>query len=406
MAEFPALKDAMGKLDAARKSLADVMAEAKTDGGAYDMDRIKSVGGDKAAKLAWIQAKNDELAPLKAEVEKCKSIKLAAENADEWAAEQGTKGSDEGRETKGGQSIGELFTKSAAFKRKGETSHLDVDLKTLFARTGGWAPEVTRSGLVTLKPMVPAPSVIDHLVSLPISQSGYKYMEETTYTNNAAEAAEGAVFGEAALALTERSQTVEKVSVWLPMTDEQLEDEAGARAYVEARLENMLRQRIDLQLLAGDGNTPNLKGTNVVSGIQTQALGADTLLDAAYKLFTSIRTDGFAEPSVAFLNAAAWQPVMLLKTADGQYIWSNPAAGGPSTLWGVPVVQTQAAISGKMITGDYANYAFVGVKRGIDVQVTNSHDTNFIYGKQAVRMDTRLVMVHVRPKAFGYVSGL
>lgn len=406
---FPALKEAQGKLDAARKSLFSVMEEAKTDGGAYDMDRIKSVSGDKTAKIEWIRAKNAELNPLKEEVEKFKAIAAAAGTAQEYAAEmeRQNKGSDEGHETKGGQkSLGEMFTKSAAYTDKGRTAHLDVDTKTLFQRTAGWSPEVTRSGLVTLKPMIPAPQVTDHLVTIPVTQSGYKYMEETTYTNNAAELSEGATFGEAVLALTERSQTVEKVAVWIPMTDEQLEDEPGARAYVEARLENMLRQRIDLQVLAGDGNTPNLLGTASKSGIQTQALGADTLIDASYKLFTTIRTDGFAEPSVAFLQAAAWQPVMLLKSADGVYIWGNPSSSGPQTLWGVPVVSTQAAVATKMITGDYANYAFLGVKRGIDLQVTNSHSTHFIEGKQAVRVDTRLVMVHIRPKAFGVVTGL
>jgi HK97 family phage major capsid protein len=410
MSKFPALVEAQGKLDAARKSLFDVMAEAKTDGGAYDMDRIKSLSGDKNAKIEWIRAKNAELEPLKAEVEKNKAIMKAAEIAEAYEQEHDSeyKGSDNGHEVKdgSGKSLGELFTKSLAYTSKGQQAHIDIDTKTLFQRTAGWAPEVTRSGLVTLKPMIPAPQVTDHLVTIPVSQSGYKYMEETTYTNNAAEAAEGSTYGEAVLALTERSQPVEKVAVWIPVTDEQLEDEPGARAYVEARLENMLRQRIDLQVLAGDGNTPNLKGTNAVSGIQTQALGADTLIDAAYKLFVSIRTDGFAEPSVAFLQAAAWQPVMLLKSADGVYIWGNPSSGGPQTLWGVPVVSTQAAIANTMITGDYANYAFLGVKRGIDLQVTNSHSTDFINGKQAVRVDTRLVMVHIRPKAFGKVTGL
>lgn len=402
--DFPALKEAQGKLDAARKAIFDVMAEARTDGGVYDMDRIKSVSGDKDAKLEWIRAKNAELEPLKSEVEKHKAIKVAAEHAEAFGSRD--TGSDEGGASRLPASVGEMFTKSRAFKEKGQRATLDIDVKTLFQRTAGWAPEVTRSGLVTLKPMVMAPSVVDHLATIPVSQSGYKYMEETTYTNNAAEVAEGNTFGEAVLALTERSQTVEKVAVWLPMTDEQLEDEPGARAYVEARLENMLRQRIDIQALQGDGNTPNLLGTVNKAGIQSQALGADTLLDASYKLFTIIRTDGFAEPSVAFLKAAAWQPVMLLKTADGQYIYANPATGGPQTLWGVPVVVTEAAVANKMITGDYSNYAFLGVKRGIDVQVTNSHDTNFINGKQAVRMDTRLVMVHIRPKAFGQLTGL
>jgi hypothetical protein len=408
--KFPALEKAQGKLDAARKELFTAMEEAKTSSpGTYDMDQIKSVSGSKSEKLAWIQAKNAELVELKKEVDSQSAIASAANFASTYEGSE-QKGSDEGEQKgTGGQntkSIGQLFTESVAFKNKGQRATFDVDLKTLFQRTAGWAPESTRSGLVTLKPMVPAPSVIDHLVSIPINQAAYKYMEETTYTNNAAEAAEGTTYGEAVLALTERSQTVEKVAVWLPMTDEQLEDEPGARAYVEARLENMIRQRLDLQLLAGDGNTPNLLGTVNKSGIQTRAQGADTILDASYKLFTTIRTDGFAEPSVAFVRPTSWQDVALLKTADGIYIYSNPASGVASVLWGVPVVQTMATPANTLVTGDYANYAFFGVKRGIDVQVTNSHSTDFINGKQAVRMDMRGVMVHVRPKAFGTVTGL
>jgi HK97 family phage major capsid protein len=411
--KFPALEEAQGKLDHARKALATAMDEAKTSRpGVYDMDQIKSVSGDKNEKLAWIQAKNAELTELKAEVERQQAVKAAAIVASEYGGEQKGDNSHEEKGTSGPlPSLGELFVKSAAFKAKGQRASFDVDLKTLFTRPTSWTPESTRSGLVTLKPMVPAPSVVDHLVTLPVSQAAYKYMEETTYTNAAAETAEGASDGsvtypEAALALTERSQTVEKIAVWLPMTDEQLEDEPGARAYVEARLENMIRQRLDLQVLAGDGSTPNLLGTSNKVGIQTQAVGSDTLIDASYKLFTSIRTDGFAEPSVAFVRPTYWQSVALLKTTDGVYIYSNPASGVPSVLWGVPVVQTMAAPTGTLITGDYANYAFLGIKRGLDVQVTNTHGTDFIQGKQAIRMDMRGVMVHVRPKAFGKVTGL
>lgn len=407
MAKFPALDEAQGKLNAGRKALFDVMQESKDSSGAYNMDNIKSVSGSKDDKLAWIRSKNEELAGLKADVDRLGAVAAAAESLGDYKPEQ--KGADE-RETKGtGQSlssVGELFVKSDAFRQKGRVSTLDVGLKTLFQRSAGWTPESTRSGLVTMKPMVPAPSVVDHLTTIPVSQAAYKYMEETTYTNNAAEAAEGGTYGEAVLALTERSQTVEKVAVWLPMTDEQLEDERGARAYVEARLENMVRQRLDLQVLAGDGNTPNILGTTAKSGIQTRAQGADTILDASFKLFTTIRTDGFAEPSVAFLRPTSWQDVALLKTADGIYIYGNPTTGAPSVLWGVPVVQTMAAPANTMVTGDYANYAFLGIRRGLDVQVTNSHSTDFINGKQAVRMDLRCVMVHVRPKAFGTLTAL
>jgi HK97 family phage major capsid protein len=402
--DFPALKEAQGKLDAARASLKTAFEEA---GPELDMDKIKSVPGDRNAKVDWIRARNEELDGLKADVEKYKAVERAAEMTKHFP-EIDHKGSDaEGN--KGGQgfkSLGAHFVESKAFKNKGEVATLDVGLKTLFQTTAGWTPEVIRSGLVTLSPQVPAPSVTDHLVTIPVTQAGYKYMEETTYTNNAAEVSEGSTYGEAVLALTERLQSVEKVAVWLPVTDEQLQDEAGAQAYVEARLQNMIKQRLDTQVLQGNGSPPNLLGTINKPGITVQALGADTLIDASYKAFTTVRTVGFAEPSVGFITAASWQPVMLLKTADGQYIYGNPASGGPSTLWGVPIVQTQAAVAGNFVTGDYANYAFLGVRRGLDLQITNSHASMFINGEQAIRVDTRVVMVHIRPTAFVQVTGV
>jgi HK97 family phage major capsid protein len=231
-------------------------------------------------------------------------------------------------------------------------------------------------------------------------------MEETTFTNNAAEAAEGGTYGEAALVLTERSDEVEKIAVWLPVTDEQLEDEEGAAAYIDQRLGLMIRQRLDSQVILGNGTTPNLKGTNAVSGIQTQALGADSIPDAVYKLFTSIESDGFANPSVLFIRPAHWQTVRLLKTADGQYIWGHPSMAGPEQIWGVPVVKTTVLTSTEAFAGDYTNYSNLYVKRGVDVQITNSHASDFINGKQAIRADLRVAMVHYRPKAFGEITGL
>jgi HK97 family phage major capsid protein len=271
MTEFPALKEAQGKLDSARKALFDVMKESQATGKGYDMDAIKSVPGSAADKLAFIRTKNEEITALKKEVDSLGAVAAAADNVKDYAPE--SKGADEGdRETKGSGNaftdLSGLMVKSKAWAQKGQTAHVDFEVKTLFQTTAGWTPETTRSGLVTLKPMVSAPSVVDHLTTIPVSQAAYKYMEETTYTSAAQETGEGGTYQEAVLALTERSQVVQKVAVWIPVTDEQLEDEPGARAYVEARLQNMMRQRMDLQVLAGTGDT-----TGVSASGGTQLLG-------------------------------------------------------------------------------------------------------------------------------------
>lgn len=399
--EFPALREAQAKLDSARQRLAGVFAEAGPD---YNMDNVKSISGSREEKVEQIRKDNEEINELKKSVENYRDLARAAANAPGSSRESEAK-SGLGESLGFSKAFSENFANMKRFKHQPKT--LDVEVKTLFQRTAGWDPFDARSGRLELTPLRPAVHVVDHIPSGTISQSDYKYMEETTHTaTNVVELAEGATFGEAALALTERSKPVEKIAAWIPVTDEQLEDEPAARSYVESRLTQMIQRRLDSQVLLGDGSTPNLLGTESVSGIQTQAKGTDSIMDAGHKLFTKIRDDGFAEPSVVFIRPSKWQEVVLTKTADGQYIWGHPSTTGPQTIWGVPVVQTTAVTETKLVTGDYSTYSMLFLRRGLDVQVTNSHGTQFIEGKQAIRADIRCVMVHFRPKAFGTVTGL
>src|SRR5690606_15247710 len=206
--------------------------------------------------------------------------------------------------------------------------------------------------------------------------------------------------------LEEKNVPVRKIPVFLPVTDELFEDEPRAESYVQNRLPFMIRQRLDLQILRGNGTAPNLVGTENVSGIQTQTKGSDPVVDAFYKAFRKIRDTGFAVPSVLFLTPANWEPVRLMRTADGVYIWGHPSMPGPATVWGVPVVETTAAPATKALAGDYANFSELAVRRGIDVQVSNSHGDFFIRGKLAVRADLRVALIHYRPLAFCEITGL
>jgi hypothetical protein len=403
---FPALRDAQAKLDAARSRQKQIFDEA---GPELDMSKVKCISGDTAAKVKAIQDAEKEMGDLKSEVEGLKAVAIAAANA---KAEEGGRESG-GRETKGTAGPvdfeAELKGLMPALRDfgRGRKGHMDVEIKTLFQRTAGWDPFDARDSRVELTPLRPAVHVVNYIPSGTISQSDYKYMEETTHTaTNTVEIAEAATYGEAAFALTERSKPVEKIGAWVPVTDEQLEDEAAASSYLRNRLTAQIQRRLDSQVLVGDGSTPNLLGTESVSGIQTQAKGTDTIPDAFRKLLTKFQDDGFCEASVAFIRPVKWQDVVLERTADGLYVWGHPSQVGPQTMWGVPVIPTTAVTSTKIVAGDYATYAMLFLRRGMDVQVTNSHSTHFIEGKQAIRADIRAVMVHFRPKAFGTVTGL
>ncbi len=395
------LKELNEAIIAKSKALHDIFEEAGPD---MDMSKVKSLSGDTAAKVEAIKAMNAELDDLGRKRDQANQLIESRKRADQLANSQPVPKNDPSP-TASLKSLGELVMESPALKHRGQVCSLDVDLKTLFERTAGFAPESVRIPRVEPYPVRPL-MVADLLPVLPTSQAAIKYMEETTFTNNAAETAEAGTYGEAALAFTERSVPVEKIAVWLPVTDEQLEDVPSMAAYINNRLAYMLEARLDSQILNGNGTPPNLMGTLNVSGIQTQAKGADPTPDAFYKAFTLVRTVGFAEPDVVFMNPTDWQDIRLLRTSDGIYIFGSPLDPGIERMWGIRVVLSTAVVANTGIVGAYGQYSALYMRRGLDIKVTDSHDTFFIAGKQAIRADMRCAVVHFRPKAFCTVTGI
>jgi HK97 family phage major capsid protein len=409
--EFPALKEAQGKLDAKNKELWSVLDEAGPD---LDMSKVTSIEGDTKAKVEWIRAKNAEIDEVGKEVEGYRQVAKAAAMRRRAGGAEG--GAEPGGDLKDKQdrrevetkSFGELFVKSKAFTGKqgssGPEATLDLDLKTLMQTSAGWLPETTRTGRVVDYATRPI-QVLDLIPTTTTSQAAVVYMEETTFTNNAAETAEAGTYPESALELTEVSSPVRKIATFIPITDEQLEDVEQARGYVDNRLRFMLRQRMDGQILVGNGTAPNLRGLNNVSGIQTQAKGSDPTPDAFYKAMTKIRVTGRAVPDMHVMHPNDWMDIRLLRTSDGVYIWGNPSEAGPERLWGLPVAQSDAQTENTGLTLD-TSFTELAMRRGIVVQVSNSHGTYFVEGKQAVRADVRAAFIVYRPAAVCTVTGI
>jgi HK97 family phage major capsid protein len=320
------------------------------------------------------------------------------------------------------KSLGDLFVDSKAYKGyqgggQGPVGNVDVNMKdyfeasreakTLFETTAGWAPETIRNRPVVMSAQR-TPNVIDLIPLTQTSQVAITYMSEDTFTNNAAEVAEGGTYGEAVLELSENSSNVRKFAVWLPVTDEQLEDVERIRDYVNNRLRLMLDLRVDEQLITGDGSAPNIEGFLDAgrAGVQSQAKGDDSVPDAIYKGMTNVRVTGRAEPGAVIMHPNDWQAVRLLTTTDGVYIWGSPADAGPERIWGLPVVQATVETENTALVGDFAGYSEFSIYRGVQFQVTNAHSDYFVKGKQAIRADFRAAFVVYREAAFCKVTGI
>ena len=401
------LKEITENLAAKGKVISQIYTEAGED---LDFSKVKCLEGDTTAKVDALRALDKEVTDLSTQRKNLLEIEASLKRGQALNEEMNKPAqimtfpgkSDPKTEVK---SVGQLFMESKAYTNKGQGAFVDVDTKTLFQTSAGWDPEATRISRVELYPTRRL-SVIDYIPQLNTDKDTIKYMKESTFTNNAAEAAAGGTYGEAALVYIETSDEVEKIGVWLPVTDEQLEDVASMAGFLNSRLSYMLKAKLDAQVLVGSGAPPALLGTVNLGSLNAQAKGTDSVPDAIYKAMTYVRATGFAEPSVVYMNPNDWQSVRLLTTADGIYIFGSPMTADPEIIWGVPVCNTTAETENTAIVGDYRAYSTLYWRRGIQFKITESHDDFFIKGKQAIRADVRCSMVHYRVDAFSSVTGI
>jgi HK97 family phage major capsid protein len=246
----------------------------------------------------------------------------------------------------------------------------------------------------------------DMMLQGTIDGNTLEYYEETTFTNTAAETAENTAKPEAALDFTLRSETLRKIPVWIPASDEVLKDVSGLQSYIEGRLRFMVERREELQVLVGNGTPPNLQGIHNRSGVQTQALGGDPVPDAVYKAMTLIRNQD-AEPNAAVFHPNDWQAVKLLRTADGIYIWGSPSEDAPDRIWGLDVRITTAETENTALVGDFGQaQVFRKSGEGMEVTVSTEHASYFVENKVAILAEERILLAVYRPAAFCKVTGI
>jgi hypothetical protein len=203
--------------------------------------------------------------------------------------------------------------------------------------------------------------------------------------------------------LTERSQTVRKIAVFLPVTDEQLEDESEARSYIDNRLVFMLRSGSTRRRssVTATHRTCSAPRTCRASRRRRSAPTRSSTRVEAVPQDPGQRVRGAVG---GFIAPSKWQTVALTRTADGLYILGNPATQAPSGCGASRDRRRRGHLDeahGRRL------HELRGPLRppGVDVQVGYNND-DFIKGQLSIRADVRVAVVHFRPKAFGTVTGL
>ena len=328
------------------------------------------------------------------------------------------------------KSLGEQVRETRAFKAYTEDGQLNIsshvkwnplmETKTLVDEGSAYPPAVTRSDLLIPTATRNPNAVIDLFSVIPTTQFQYKYLEETTFTNNAAEVAEGGAFGESALAFTEKTEEIRKFGVSIPVTEELLADVASVNGYLDTRLRTMLQLRLDDVLIGGSGVAPIIKGLLNVSGINTfnfsSYAGNLGRIGQLYQAITEIRKDAFLEADAILMHPSDWNDIVTSVSADfagdatAGYATKNPlfvgagmfGADATPSIWGVRVVPTTAISAGTVLVGVFGGglAAHIVSREGMEVAMSDSHSDFFTKDKVMMKASMRLGFPVYRPAAF------
>lgn len=318
----------------------------------------------------------------------------------------------EGNEgAKGEDSVGQQFVKSAeyeSFVRGGLRGRVAAEVKNTITNTVGNTPNGVRDGVVG--GAFRALTLESLLTSLPTSDNAISYVRENVFTNSAAETAEGAAKAESSITTTAATEPVATVAHWLKISRQLAMDNRALTAYINTRMIYGVDVRVENQIIAGNGVAPNISGFTksgnfTAHGYTAASLTSAGLLNNRFDLIGKMIGDAAAGdyPADAILvNPTDWWTMRLAKDSQGRYLLGDPGSNVPPSLFGLPVVASNAVVADTVLVGALRLAATFYNREGVVVEMSDSDSDNFTKNLITIRAERRCMLAVERPAAIRY----
>jgi len=296
---------------------------------------------------------------------------------------------------------GAEFIKSAQFKalaaRQVDKARIEVK-NTVVADSTTTFPS-QRPGVI---PGDFAPITIRQRIPvIPVSSNAVNALREASFTNAAAEVAQAAEKPESDITFVQYNVVVETIAHWIKVSAQLLADAPAVASYIDTRLRDGLAQRIEWQLLLGDGTSPNLSGLTDAGNFTafTPESGAN-LVESINKAKYALWATGNA-PDTVIVNPADWGAMELAKEAGGAYLYGAPGTNAGMNPFGVAVVLSSHMPAGKFLIGNLGGAATIYQRQGAVVEMGFVND-DFTRNLVTIRAEERMGLGVDRPSAIMY----
>ena len=236
-----------------------------------------------------------------------------------------------------------------------------------------------------------------------ISSNSLEYDVETGFTNNANVVADGTLKPQSEIQYEEATMKVVTIAHWMRVNIQTLADIPALRSMIDNRLRYGLSYAEEQQLLNGDGTGGSINGliNQATPFAAPGGLVADQMIDTMRLAQLQVALAEYAANGHV-MNPIDWAYIEMLKDADGNYLIGNPQGTLAPTLWGLPVVPTQAMAPDKFLTGAFDLAAQLFDRQNATVYMSTEDQDNFVKNKITVRAEERLGLAVYRPEALVY----
>ena len=221
------------------------------------------------------------------------------------------------------------------------------------------------------------------------------YSKESNWVNGAASQVEGDAKAESTLTFEEVSEPVRTIAHFIKVSKQALDDSTFLSSYIERRLRHGINNKVEDQVINGDGTGVNLSGW-LATGNHTviSPLLTVDFFGLANKLKMAVIASDY-EPSYFYANPADWGTAETTRRAagDNAFVAASGAVayvnnGLTPMLWGLPVVLSNNVPLGTLVCKSSESDMYAS-REGTIVEMFEQDGDNVQKNLVTVRAETR-----------------
>ena len=246
-------------------------------------------------------------------------------------------------------------------------------------------------------------TIREALTSVPVQSNMVDSLRELLNTNNAAETAQTSAKPESVLTFEAYNVPITTVAHFIKISNQLMADAPAVMAYIDTRLRDGLAQRIDKQLLIGNGTAPNLSGlTDAGNFTAYTPTAGDLLVDAINRAKYAMWATGNV-PDAVIINPADWGAMERTRegAGTGAYLYGMPGVAAGMNPFGLRIILSNNMPAGKFLISALRASTMLYTRQGTTVEMGFVND-DFTKNLITIRAEERLGLGCERPAGIWY----